>query len=207
MGYYIRVLSPSDHAPSVAKIWAALARAKLAATLTVEAGTEDDWTQLLLSHVGGPDVAAIERNAASSGLMSAEVEEFLEEIVNCKPTAAAAWLAKYLSKIRTIYAFQLLSGRNVKNGWDIVGSVKDSIFRQAGGILQADAEGFSNEAGYHILWQFSDSVKGTWWMGVLKGGEWVHFQMDLGNKTHREAFLRGDVPQGVKMTGSGTGTS
>jgi hypothetical protein len=82
-------------------------------------------------------------------------------------------------------------------GYYILGAVKDSIFKQAGGILQADIEGFSNEAGYHILWQFEDSVKGPWWMGVLQDGEWVHFKMGLGNQKHRAAFLRGEVPQGV----------
>jgi hypothetical protein len=200
MGYYIRVLSPSDRVPSVARVRAALARDKLVATLTIEAGTEADWTQLILSHLGGLDIAAIERNAAaSSNLGSEEVEEFLEEIANCKPATAAAWLTEYLPTVRTIYAFQMLKGLNVKNGWDILGSVRDSIFWQAGGIIQADAEGFSNEEGYHILWQFSDSVKGTWWMGVLKDGEWIQFQMDLGNTKHREAFLRGDVPLGVEM--------
>ena len=76
------------------------ARKQFAATLTVEAGAEDDWAQLLLSHVGGPDIAVIERNAAaSSDLVSAEVEEFLEEIADCKPAAAAAWLAEYLPNV------------------------------------------------------------------------------------------------------------
>jgi hypothetical protein len=108
-------------------------------------------------------------------------------------------LAEYLSNVRTIFAFQVLRGTDVKNGWDILDYVKGSIHEQVGGILQADAEGFSNEEGYHILWQFSDSVKGTWWMGVLTEGEWVHFQMDLGNKRHREAFFRGEVPKGAKL--------
>jgi hypothetical protein len=200
MAYYIRVLSPSDCVASVAKLRAALAHEKLAGTLAVEADPEDNWNQILLSHDGGPDIAVIERNSASStDLVSAEIDEFLEEIADCKPATAARWLRDYLPKIKTIYAFHLLQGTDVKNGWEILGKVKDSIFTQVGGIVQADAEGFSDEEGYHILWQFSDSVKGTWWMGVLKDGEWVHFQMDLGNKKHREAFFRGEVPKGAKM--------
>jgi len=65
-------------------------------------------------------------------------------------------------------------------------------------VIQADGEGFTNEDGYHILWQFSDSVSGSWWMGVLQGGEWKHFQMELANHQHREAFFRGEIPKGVK---------
>jgi hypothetical protein len=200
MGYYTRVLSPSNRVPSVASLRAALANDKLAGSLTVDAGTEDDWTQILLSHDDGPDIAVIERNAASSSdLVSAEIEEFLEEIADCKPATAATWLAEYLRKIKTIYAFQLLPGKDVKNGWDILGTVQDSVHSQVGGILQADQEGFYDEEGYHILWQFSDSAKGTWWMGVLKDRDWVHFEMDLGNRSHREAFFQGEVPKGAKM--------
>lgn len=200
MAYYIRILSPSERVPSIAGIETALSSAKLAATLTVEAGTDDDWTQLVLAHEAGPEVADIGRNCASStDLVAAEIDEFLEEIADCKPASAAAWLAEYLPTVKTIYAFQLLRGTDFENGWDILGNVKDFIFTQVGGILQADGEGFSDEDGYHILWQFSDSVKGPWWMGVLRDGNWVHFQMDLGNKKHRAAFLRGDVPEGVDV--------
>ena len=77
--------------------------------------------------------------------------------------------------------------------------MKDLIFTQVVGIIQADREGFSDEKGYHILWQFSNSVKRPWWMSVLKDGQWVRFQMDLGNRKHRAAFFRGQVPAGVKM--------
>ena len=65
--------------------------------------------------------------------------------------------------------------------------------------MQADREGFSNEDGYHILWQFSESAKGDWWMGVLRDGSWTHFQMDLGNLKQRESFFQGLVPDGAKL--------
>ena len=60
--------------------------------------------------------------------------------------------------------------------------------------MQADGEGFTNEEGYHIVWQFSDSVSGPWKMGVLQDGVWRHFSMDLGDPDHRAAFLKGTVP-------------
>jgi len=72
------------------------------------------------------------------------------------------------------------------------------VWTSAPSILQADGEGFSNEAGYCILWQFSDSVRGPWWMGVLRDGEWIHFQMNLGSKRQREAFRKGQIPKGVR---------
>jgi hypothetical protein len=202
MGYYIRVLSQADTVPPISRLRASLERAKLAGTLTVVAGTDAAWKQLVLRHEDGPDIALIERNDRLSGdLVAAEIDEFLEEIAERKPASAAAWLADYLPKVQTIYALQSLSGTDVKNGWDILGKVKDAIHSSGGGIMQADGEGFSDTDGFHILWQFSDSVKGKWWMGVLQDDGFVHFQMDLANKKHRQAFLRGEVPEGVELAG------
>ena len=58
--------------------------------------------------------------------------------------------------------------------------------------------GFSNEDGYHVLWQFSDDVDGDWWMAVLQDGAWQRFKMDLGNESQRLAFKKGEVPDGVE---------
>jgi hypothetical protein len=126
-----------------------------------------------------------------------EIQEFCDAIVDCDPPAARDWLLDYFSRVRVIYAFQLLTGTEKQSGWEILGSLRNAIWRNVGGIIQADGEGFSNEEGYHILWQFSESVRGNWWMGVLENGSWVHFEMDLGNPQHREAFLAGNVPAGV----------
>jgi hypothetical protein len=200
VGYCIRILSRSENIPSVGTLRAALAEGKFAGTLDVESGTDDDWSQVLLAHKDGPEIAGIERSVISQNdCASAEIEEFLKEIAGCKPPSAAAWLANYLPTVKTTYTFQILSGTDEKNGWDIFRKVEESIFTQVGGILQSDGEGFSDEAGYHILWQFSNSVKGPWWMSVLKNGEWLRFQMDLGNKKHRAAFFQGEVPEGVTL--------
>ena len=49
-------------------------------------------------------------------------------------------------------------------------AIRELVAHFAFAATNADHEGFSNEEGFHILWQFSNSVKGTWWMGVLKDG-------------------------------------
>jgi hypothetical protein len=107
-------------------------------------------------------------------------------------------------KNTTVYrAAPLLSGTDYKNGWDILEVVRSAISSHAPSISQADLEGFSNEQGFHILWQFSDSAHGQWNMGVLRDGQWVHFEMDLGNHDHRNAFFIGEVPRGCEeLTGA-----
>jgi hypothetical protein len=200
VSYYVRVLSTSAECVPSSTLRAALEQKKLRATLTPDVAASATWTQLELSHVDGPEIASIERNPVHDGSLGAEeLAEFADEIRDCKPASAAAWLLDYFRRIRSIYAFQLLSGTDHKNGWEIFGAVKNSIWSFAPSILQADNEGFSNEEGYHILWQFSDSVQGSWWMGVLEQDRWRHFQMDLGNRQQRTAFLQGKIPQGVTL--------
>jgi hypothetical protein len=86
-----------------------------------------------------PLASCIDRDGGpSNDLVSDEIEEFLEEMADCKPASAVAWLREYLPSVKTIHAFQLLSGTDEKNGWDILGKVKNSIFTQVGGVLQAE---------------------------------------------------------------------
>jgi len=100
--------------------------------------------------------------------------------------------------VKNIYAFQHLNGADKKKGFEMLNAVRGAVWASAPSIFQADNEGFSNEAGYAILWQFSESATGPWWMGIIQGEEWVHFQMNLGNKRHREAFRKGQIPKGVR---------
>jgi hypothetical protein len=93
----------------------------------------------------------------------------------------------------------LLLGTEVGDGWNAVHAIQGAIWTKSGGILQADAEGFTNEDGYHILWQFSDGAKGQWNMAVLDQGNWVAFKMNLGDPGQRKAFLEGRVPKGVRL--------
>jgi hypothetical protein len=114
-----------------------LAAVLQSACLTVEEGSDAQWGQLLLAHSDRREIAAIERNEVSDGSMAEE------EIIH------------------------LLSAINEDDGWRELSAVKDKLWSQLGGILQADGEGFSNEDGYHIVWQFSEHVSGPWRMGVI----------------------------------------
>jgi hypothetical protein len=199
MGYCIRVLSPLDERVAFDALRSKLSSEYREASLSVEEGTEAEWEQLLLRHPDGSEIAVLERNAADGDALDEEVREFLDEIADCQPASSVEWLRNYLPTVRTIYAFQILSGVESEAGWQMLRTLKSSVWREASGILQADGEGFSNEDGYHILWQFSDGASGEWWMGVLDRGRWVHFKMDLGDQKQKAAFLQGTVPFGIQL--------
>lgn len=195
MGYYIRVLGKKlDNIPVEV-----LREAAEPAAMHVN---RDDtaWQHLTLTHKSGVEIAIVEKNLVHEGqLGSDEIREFIDEVPLYKPESAVMWLQKYLPTVKVIYAFQLLSGTDVDDGWTPLHSLYSAIWKRAGGILQADGEGFSDEAGFTILWQFDNQVTGQWNMGVIRGDNWLHFQMDLGNEQHRKAFWRGEVPNGVDL--------
>lgn len=197
MPYYVRILTPSN-----AQVHLNQLRDELRDySLRIELGTDDCWEQLVLGHPNGTEIAVIERNVVSNGaLAEEEIEEFLEESEGLLPESGANWLRDYLPSVGTIYAFQILSGADEGDGWAAIGAMKSLLWNELGGIFQADGEGFTNEDGYHIVWQFSKDVTGPWWMAVLINGRWETFQMELGNKEHREQFFAGKIPEGIQAS-------
>ena len=195
MGYYIRVLGTE-----IAEIPIQRLRERASPALVESEGDADSWQQLVLKHPDGSEIALIEKNpVVEGGLGAEELQEFLDEIPDYQPASAVIWLQSYLPKVKVVYAFQLLNGTNVGDGWSRLHAVYSAVWQGAGGILQADGEGFSNEDGYTILWQFGSKATGRWNVGVLVDGAWVHFEIDLGNQQHREAFWSGNIPSEVKL--------
>jgi hypothetical protein len=201
MGYYTRVLTTNERCVPISVLRAALKESGSSATLHSDGASDrEDWEQLTLTNSEGQEIALIERNPIEEGsLGESELQDFEDDLEGTLPESSVVWLRQFFPRVRRIYAFQHLSGSHSDEGFAALQSVRTSIWAQAPAILQADCEGFSNEGGYHITWEFSDSVTGNWWMGLLRDGKWVHFQMDLGSPAHRQTFKRGLVPEGVKL--------
>lgn len=196
MGYYIRVLGTS-----LANVPLQELRERASpALIEADESADDMWKQLVLKHASGPEIAVIEKNPVAEGERGGEeLKEFLDEIPLHQPAPAVVWLQDYLPTVKVIYAFQLLSGTDVNDGWTPLHGVYNTIWKFADGILQADGEGFSNQEGYTILWQFGETATGMWNVGVLVDGSWRHVGIDLGNEQHRVAFRHGQVPDGAKL--------
>jgi hypothetical protein len=201
MPYYIRVLAEKAERIHLQRLTKRLRKERLNVTLVVEAGAEEAWDSLLLAHLDGGEIAVIERNPVeSSGLGKEELEEFVAEVTDARPRSAANWLKAYLPTIKSIYAFQLLSGTDRDRGFEAVWAIQGELWQRLGGIFQSDGEGFSNREGYQITWDFSDTAIGPWKMAVLeRGGVWKAFEMELSDPDQRNAFLEGRIPPRVRL--------
>jgi hypothetical protein len=195
VGYFTRVLSKQEGFPSFDELAQLIRDGHPGYKVTIEDGSGEDWETLLLSSNDEVEVALIERNPVSDGSLGQdEIAEFIEETQDGKPESGVEWLHDYLTEVKTIYAFQHLQGSETEEGSEALHALRSAIWERGESIIQADLEGFTNEEGYQIVWQFSDSVSGTWNMGVLQEGSWRHFEMDLGDPDHRAAFWKGEVP-------------
>jgi hypothetical protein len=200
MAYYTRVLSKDEEFPSLEELADLLQANHPGYKLTLEEGDEQEWETLLLSSDDEVEVALLERNPVFDGSAGQdEVADFLEDLQDCKPESGVEWLEGYLAEVKTVYAFQHLQGAELVDGGNALHALRSFLWERGDAIVQADGEGFTNEEGFHIVWQFSDSVSGPWNMGVLQDGVWHHFTMDLGDPDHREAFQNGEVPPDLSV--------
>jgi hypothetical protein len=202
MAYYIRVLGENDCRISSSQIQEWLSEEGFSTvSVIVEEGIDADWQQVLIKHKRGKELFSIEKNLVTPQSLGAqEILEFISEIEHAKPESAAKWLIEYLPNVNVIYAFQLLFYYDRKEDWNILHFLRGRIWNVVQGILQADGEGLSNREGHHILWQFSDHVKGAWNMAILDAsGFWRSFQMDLSNLEQRKDFMEGRIPKDAKL--------
>ena len=201
MGYYTRILGTQDPDIHLDELLQNLKADGLTGKLAfVEGDTPERWTFLEVANDKGDVLAQIERNpVVEANPGQEELDEFRDEVQDYKPTSAAEWLTNFFGQVKVIYAFQMLNAAFEDDNYNIVNSIRTKIWNRTDGIFQADDEGFSNEEGYHILWQFSDSVSGDWSCAVLNSlGSWDKFVMDLGSKSQRQEFQDGIVPTKAK---------
>ena len=191
MSYYTRVLSKDEEFPAFDQLAQFIQSGHPDYKLTVEEGTEEEWESLLLSSKDEVEVALLERIPVFD---EHDLAEFIDETRDCKPETGVQWLHEFLADVKNIYEFQHLQGAETEEGGNALHALRSHLWERGDAILQADNEGFTNEEGFHIVWQFSDSVSGPWNMGILQDGTWYHFRMDLGDPDHREAFLNGEMP-------------
>lgn len=197
MGYYTRILGTYNPNVPLEVLTKALKAEGLKAKLELlENESPKNWTVIDVMNEDDEQLFQIERNPVIAGeLGQEELDEFREAIEDLKPATAVAWLQKYFDRVKVIYAFQLLESVFDDENYPILAAIKEAIKQKVNGIFQADNEGFTNEAGAQILWDFSDDVEGDWTMAVLSPeGEWIDFNMELGDRKQREAFFEGKVP-------------
>lgn len=195
MTYDIRLFSQSVLAVPVAQLQAEFVDIRL----EVLEGDDKVWTQLLVTTLAGGEICVLDR--LGKRRLAKDLDAVRSELDECRPRSGAVWVDQYLRSARTLYACRCLSFGLLGAYGAIPGKVMWCIQSVVGsGIIHAEGQGFSNEDGYQITWEFPDRVTGPRQMAVLGAeGRWQSFEMDLGDDQQRAAFRAGNRPVGVDL--------
>jgi hypothetical protein len=190
MSYFVRLLTPSIKVVPFTDLMLDVESVKLAA------GMADSWEKIEINNPEGSPVSILERILVSPGSPAETKLAELKSLVDRSyPVSARQWIKQYLSKVKTVYSFDLLTDNISQNSWPVLGRVQNLLKDAVSGIIQADNEGFYNENGDYILWQMYEGAVGTIPAAVLnENGEWIRFTLRLKDEMAVENFKQGVVP-------------
>jgi len=204
VGYYVTVLTPTEACVPVSELTKAIEDKGLDAVIKITDGQGADWSHLEVSTEGDGDdderaLLDVFRHVVRPGSRDDHIQSHLDAIEDGRPPSAVPWLKAYLRRVRTIYTFEVLDLRDDADDWETLWALQGAVLEIAGGIIQTDGEGYSNDAHDHILWQFADGAEGPWRMAVLdESARWQRFEMELSDVEARDAFREGRVPATAK---------
>ncbi len=189
MSCYVRLLSPSEETLPFSEIQ------QQGNYILLSEGTEHSWKKIKIYEPRDNLIAVLERHSIFDDSLEESLVKLNDSIRSSYPVSAREWIRNYLSRVKTIYSFQL-SGNNItREGWPALGRIQNYLKDSLSGIIQADNEGFFNENGDYILWQMYTGARGSIPAATLdENGEWVPYQLKLDDKSI-EQFKQGELPK------------
>lgn len=216
MAYWMLVVSQSNVCPSRHAIEVPLF-SDFDADYEIRSGTEDDWREIELVFVPNDedededddeeededeesdpegDFATIFREPDPTAVR-AELDEIIQELDGVEPASGAAWVADYLRSAKTIYRFTP-HHEDFELAMEALRAVMWGIQKESAGIAYAEGEGWSNQDGCQVTWEFDreDGLEGAWQVAVLdSAGHWQSFSLELSDRAQCRAFREGRSPE------------
>ena len=191
MSYYVRLLSASEKIIYFSEIKHEVD------TISLTAGADQEWLDISICGPSEIPIAILSRiMVGASGPGFEAINKLRDRISGASPAGAREWLRKYLSSVKTIYAFQLITENLTTDAeWRTLGQIQNLLKDNLGGIIQSDHEGYFNENGDYILWQMYSGANGSVPAATLdESGEWIPFQLKLDDEKAVERFKQGEKP-------------
>ncbi|WP_437524633.1 hypothetical protein WME79_36385 [Sorangium sp. So ce726] len=175
----------------------------------IVSGVEADWQEIELRFA--PDDAdpsdppakpfATMYRESDPAAVAEEIASMIDLLEGVEPRSGAEWVAEHLRDVRAIYSFTphyTHDEARDDEAMEALRAVMTCIQRETTGLIYADGEGWSNQDGYQITWEFSESRahEGDWWVAVLgDDGEWQTFCIELSDPDDQRTFREGRAPE------------
>jgi hypothetical protein len=166
------------------------------------------WTNMTLYLVTGQPVVEIEKFSHDEGTLTEKIQETVRQLLDhenhVKPASAVKWLCQFMKRVKVIYEFRPMQAINSDAGWEIFNEVWMNLRHTETGIVHLDGEGFTNEEGCQITWEYPGEESGELKVAVLneKGEEWIEYIIDLANQEQKELFMAGKAPDNTERPGN-----
>jgi hypothetical protein len=188
-----RLLTPSE------KLIPFSSLQKVSNRLKFISGTDASWEKIEIYDSRDILISNLQYDAVKRGSAGETTLKQLEDSIQDKyPVSARLWLNKYFATVRAIYTFSFLPDFMDKNSWPILGGIENFLKDSLTGIIQADNEGYYNEAGLYILYQMYEGATGNVTaINLNDKGEWgpYSYSLKLDDKKSVELFKQGIAPK------------
>jgi hypothetical protein len=129
-----------------------------------------------------------------------KLKNIIEYLEKKLPKKNMKWVKKYISKTKIFYEFIPLSTFESDEDWEILSIIQTEAWANSRGIFQYIDEGFTNESGDLVLWDYPFSITGKRIAAVKDfTRRWKTFEMDLESINQRKSFFEGKVPKNSKL--------
>ncbi|MDY0361920.1 MAG: hypothetical protein RBR08_10735 [Desulforegulaceae bacterium] len=129
-----------------------------------------------------------------------KLKNIIEYLEKKLPKKNMRWVKKYISKTNIFYEFIPLSSFESDEDWEILSMIQTEAWANSRGIFQYIDEGFTNESGDLVLWDYPFSITGKRIAAVKDfTRRWKTFEMDLESINQRKSFFEGKVPKNSKL--------
>ena len=119
MGYWMHVYSRSDEVMEVEEIRAHFEIEGEPVVVASDPGVRGAaWKELLLTHTAEYPITQIYLRTGPA--LAGSVKGEIERVRSALPSCNAEWLIEFLQEVKAVYAFQILSGTDVGDGWRFI---------------------------------------------------------------------------------------
>ncbi|MFZ2037668.1 MAG: hypothetical protein WAU62_12280 [Dehalococcoidales bacterium] len=172
---------------------------KVSNRLKLISGSDASWEKIEIYDSRDILISKLQYDAVHHGSTGETTLKDLETgIQDNYPVNARLWLKKYFATVHAIYTFSFFPDFMDKNSWPILGGIENFLKDSLTGIIQADNEGYYNEAGLYILYQMYEGATGNVTAVSLNDkGEWgpYSYSLKLDDKKSVELFKQGIPPK------------
>lgn len=127
------------------------------------------------------------------------IHKIIDSVSDKKPSSSVKWVKNFLKKTKIYYEFIPLADLEEDDDWELFSLLYQEAWAGLRGIFQIKDEGFTNESGDLIVWDFPYSAAGKRVAAIRSfTGRWKTFEMDLESMVQRKAFFSGRLPKNIK---------